>query len=440
MHIYNVDEKVITQNYQTPTVIASADSKPPLIASEKSSTVTVLGCGNALGHQTPPFFVFPGVRKRQELMKGASPGADFEMSESGWSNSGIFQHYLQDHFLKYAVRGGEDQHILLLYDGHRSHISPYLIDWGIENKVILFVLPAHTSHVLQPMDVGCFGPFSKIYSNECHKYQREHLGAVNKLSVCELACKTYTLALSPQNLRAAFKKSGVFPLNPSVLSESDFAPGDYLRQNCEVVEQNAETPSDAATSNVDDQQQSSVNEKFFEEKLKRPVQRAPSQKRRNISSVVAGKAITENDTADNVRAYIETSAKSKYKNQTPKQSTQSRKSTNPKKSSTLSKKSSITTEAVPGTSGYRSRQSVAQMEDSSEESELPIDESDLCCVCRRHEPAELRQCVSLIFVKWGQCDYEGCRHWTHLRFCCNVRVLRRHDNFYCPCHGLPCKQ
>ena len=91
--------------------------------------------------------------------------------------------------------------------------------------------------------------------------------------MCELACKTYTLALSPQNLRAAFKKSGVFPLYPSVLSESDFIPGDYLRQICEVVEQNVETPSDVATTNVDDKQQSSVNEKFFEEKLKRPVKR-----------------------------------------------------------------------------------------------------------------------------------------------------------------------
>ena len=78
--IYNVDEKGITQNYSPPQVVSGVDTKPSVISSEKSSTVTVLGCGNALGHQIPPFFVFPGVSWRQELMEGATPGANFEMS------------------------------------------------------------------------------------------------------------------------------------------------------------------------------------------------------------------------------------------------------------------------------------------------------------------------------------------------------------------------
>ncbi|XP_076100748.1 LOW QUALITY PROTEIN: uncharacterized protein LOC143069829 [Mytilus galloprovincialis] len=145
----------------------------------KKPTTTVMGCGNALGHQIPPYFIFAGKRIRQELLEGATPGADGSVSETGWSNSEIFQSYLETHFIKY-VTGMQDKHSLLLYDGHSTHITPDVIDWALRKKIILYVLPPHTSHVLQPMDVGCFGPFARIYSSECHKFQRTNSSVINK--------------------------------------------------------------------------------------------------------------------------------------------------------------------------------------------------------------------------------------------------------------------
>ena len=91
-------------------------------------------------------------------MAGALPGSDHTMSDSGWSNSIIFQDYLSKHFAKH-VPLREDEYTLVMYDGATSHINVALVEWAREHKVILFVLPAHTSHLLQPLDVGCFGPF-----------------------------------------------------------------------------------------------------------------------------------------------------------------------------------------------------------------------------------------------------------------------------------------
>ena len=96
---------------------------------------------------------------REELIKDSTPGTQGTVSKSGWSNGEVFQKYLETHFIKYA---NGSRPLLLLYDGHRSHISPHIIDWAISQNIILYVLPPHTSHILQPMDVGCFGPFSKI--------------------------------------------------------------------------------------------------------------------------------------------------------------------------------------------------------------------------------------------------------------------------------------
>lgn len=59
--IYNVDEKGVQQNFTPSYVVGPADTKPSVLMSERSSTTTILGCGNALGQQIPPYFVFAGM-------------------------------------------------------------------------------------------------------------------------------------------------------------------------------------------------------------------------------------------------------------------------------------------------------------------------------------------------------------------------------------------
>ncbi|ESO89300.1 hypothetical protein LOTGIDRAFT_229168 [Lottia gigantea] len=222
--IYNVDEKVLQSNYKPPNA-ASEES----VSSEKVQTATIIGCGNAIGQQIPPYFIFAGKRMRQELLKGATPGADGAMSETGWSNSDVFQSYLENHFIKY-VTGLRGKHILLLYDGHKTHITPDIIDWADEKKVILYVLPPHTSHGLQPMDVGCFGPFARIYIAECNKFQRSHSAVINRNNMCSIACKSYSSALCPSNLQSAFRKSGIYPLDREAIDQTLFTISDTIQK------------------------------------------------------------------------------------------------------------------------------------------------------------------------------------------------------------------
>lgn len=39
-------------------------------------------------------------------------------------------------------------------------------------SVVGFTLPAHTSHVLQPLDVKVFGPFKRYVQKQIHKFAR----------------------------------------------------------------------------------------------------------------------------------------------------------------------------------------------------------------------------------------------------------------------------
>ena len=99
------------------------------------------------------------MRMLPALLEGSSPGASGTVSESGWSNTDIFCECIKNHLEPLFPARDADNPVQVLYDGHKSHVSLGLIDWAKENHIILFVLPAHCSHLLQPMNVSCYGPF-----------------------------------------------------------------------------------------------------------------------------------------------------------------------------------------------------------------------------------------------------------------------------------------
>ena len=98
----------------------------------------------------------------------------------------------------------------MLYDGHASHVSPCLIDWAKDHQIVLFVLPPHMSHLLQPLDVAVFGPFKTFYHSECSLFMRRNIGqTINRFIMCDIACKAYSKAMTPTNIQAAFRKRGI---------------------------------------------------------------------------------------------------------------------------------------------------------------------------------------------------------------------------------------
>ena len=423
--IFNVDEKGVQQNHTPPSVVAGKDACAQAVTSQKSSTTTIIGCGSASGVAIPPYFVFAGARMRQELLAGKSAGADGTVSESGWSNSVIFRDYLEHHFLKHVPGRGEDP-VLLILDGHKSHVSVGLTDWAREHNIILFVLPAHTSHFLQPLDVGCYGPFHKIYNSECHKQMRKAASVITRYNICEIASKVYSLALSPENLRSAFKRAGIFPLDQTVIQEEYLQPSAVFE---EKQDENGETEAercDASEENNESEKEISA-EKFLSAKVdavKKVKSEVKQKERRTMSKVTSGHCITEERVINKMRQHEETqngnrSAEKKRK------ATKTQKSPAKPKRARKGKKSAIIDSQEPGPSRINLTQ------DSTEDSEdsVRIDDADKCCVCGLFTPKEVRDCVSLIFTSWVQCD--RCPHWVHLRFCTKERVIRKGDSFYC---------
>ncbi|KAJ8321017.1 hypothetical protein KUTeg_002604 [Tegillarca granosa] len=368
--IYNVDEKGInTGGTKPPNIVTSKEKVAQVVTSERSQTITVLGCGNAAGANIPPFLVFPEKRMLPELLTGATPGCDGTVSETGYSNSDIFNSYIKNHFLKYVQGRDPSQTILLLYDGHRSHISLSLIQWARKNNIILFVLPPHTSHLLQPMDVGCFGPFEAIYQQSAHKFMRQNIGrSITRYDVCALACKVYNHALCPENIRSAFRKSGIYPLSADVVDSSCTMPSLVYKGQVEIERDNQENNDNSKEKSEQKVTDGASKEtgylldkttEFFNKRGGELQKKA----RRSISSIIGGKAITEQDTFEKVKEYTETS-KNKSKNQQTEKLDDSQQ---------------------PGTSGININNSV-ELDENDEE----ILEEEKCCICKKFEPEALK--------------------------------------------------
>ena len=55
----------------------------------------------------------------------------------------------------------KDRPLLLLFDGHMTHITLPVIKKAMKEKVIIVKFPAHVTDVLQPLDLTCFGPLKR---------------------------------------------------------------------------------------------------------------------------------------------------------------------------------------------------------------------------------------------------------------------------------------
>jgi len=142
-----------------------------------------------------------GKRHNDDHIKGATPGTKYTMSDSGWSNTAVFQEYIQEQFLPNVCgRPTSKQPVLLLLDEHSSHKSRSIIARARSHHIILQVFPAHTSHVLQPLDVSVFGPFKAYY------YQETEHGENTLISTAwrKIACKTYLKAMTHTNVISGF--------------------------------------------------------------------------------------------------------------------------------------------------------------------------------------------------------------------------------------------
>lgn len=90
------------------------------------------------------------------------------------------------------------------------------IEYADENRILLAVLPPHSTHRLQPLDLGLFAPLATYYSQAIDRLLRESHGLVSltKRDFWPMFHEAWEKAFCARNIRSAWEAAGIYPLNP----------------------------------------------------------------------------------------------------------------------------------------------------------------------------------------------------------------------------------
>jgi DDE superfamily endonuclease len=90
------------------------------------------------------------------------------------------------------------------------------IDFAEQNRILLAFLPPHSTHRLQPLDVGLFSPLAHFYTQEIDKllFESQGLTHITKRHFWRLFSVAWQKAFSPSNINSAFKATGLKPWDP----------------------------------------------------------------------------------------------------------------------------------------------------------------------------------------------------------------------------------
>ena len=111
---------------------------------------------------------------------------------------------------------------MLILDGHESHISAEFDHYCEANKIIPLCLPPHSSHLTQPLDVGCFGPLKRAYGDEINKFSMASINHITKEDFLIAFKVAYFKAITADNIRGGFRGLGLIPHDPeAIISKLD---------------------------------------------------------------------------------------------------------------------------------------------------------------------------------------------------------------------------
>jgi hypothetical protein len=224
--IYNFDETgFMMGQISTRAVVTGSErrGRPKAVQQGNREWTTVIQGINATGWAIPPFIIFQGKHHLSSWYKDEDLPRDWviRVSENGWTSNEIGLQWLKhfDEHTKKRIVGG---YRLLIIDGHESHDSLQFQQYCKDNKIITICMPPHSSHLLQPLDVGCFAPLKKAYGRQAEDLMRNHITHISKIEFLPCFKGAFNAAITKANIQGSFQGAGLVPHNPeAVLSKLD---------------------------------------------------------------------------------------------------------------------------------------------------------------------------------------------------------------------------
>ncbi|KAK4697453.1 hypothetical protein P7C70_g8208, partial [Phenoliferia sp. Uapishka_3] len=177
-------------------------------------TVTVIEAFSASGNFLDPAIIMKGKSVQQQWVRETKlpQNTRFYCSPNGWTDDILGLDYVQHVHAQTRHLCPHGEWILLLYDGHRSHLTVEFLLWAISHQILCVCLPSHTTGWTQPADVGIFYTLSICY----HRVLSQSLRTdelISKSTFGKMYSEARKKAFTGPLIRKAFETAGVWPVN-----------------------------------------------------------------------------------------------------------------------------------------------------------------------------------------------------------------------------------
>ena len=194
--------------------------RPDLIQPGNREWVTVIQSICAAGYAIPPFIIYKGRVHISAWYEETDIPRNWKLSvsENGWTNNALGLEWLK-HFDTHTKARQVGGYRLLILDGHESHLNQDFKDYCFENNIITLCMPAHSSHILQPLDVVCFSPLKLKYSQRVRDLARHRVFHITKEGFLPAFKHAFFDVFTEENCKKAFQASGLVPLSAAEVLE-----------------------------------------------------------------------------------------------------------------------------------------------------------------------------------------------------------------------------
>jgi hypothetical protein len=239
---------VLSQVDDYQNTVGSRGVKKQTSVSKSSARCTGVATNLATGAHLTPFFIWSCGKTENFFdvwIKGGPTStavdpstskpyeAMHEANKKGTMNNAMTIPYLNACIMPHFPNLTEDHPLVMICDGHGSHLTWELIQWARENNVMILLRPPHTTHVTQGEDVHGFGLFKKDFANEKAHFMNDLRAKIEQAKsngnntanmkndlhwsdLMTLIRQPWQNAFSPMNVLKAWAKIGIVPFTRCV--------------------------------------------------------------------------------------------------------------------------------------------------------------------------------------------------------------------------------
>ncbi|KAJ5543879.1 hypothetical protein N7494_005158 [Penicillium frequentans] len=217
--LYNFDESGFQMGIGKDQWIVTREPRRKIVSGTDTNReyVTVVEAVSADGYAIPPLIILTAKRLSHQWFDFIED-EHIAVTDSGYINDALAYQWIQ-HFDRSTRARCKGAWRMLLMDGFGSHLTYEFAKFCEKKKILPFCLPPHSSHILQPLDVGVFNVYKHWHSQAieeatatgCTKFTKtEFLAAIN--SIRQKTFKNSTIS-------NGFRLTGIWPVNAAVVCD-----------------------------------------------------------------------------------------------------------------------------------------------------------------------------------------------------------------------------